>query len=107
MVHKVGEENVVQVITDNASAYVKPGKLLEAKRPHLFWTPCAAHCIDLMLEDIGKQIPRVKSVLKKSMLSNAYIYTHVALVNLMRTFTNKKNLHRPAITRFATSFITF
>ena len=27
--------------------------LLMEKRKHLFWSPCAAHCIDLMLEDIG------------------------------------------------------
>ncbi|KAE8734614.1 hypothetical protein F3Y22_tig00000738pilonHSYRG00067 [Hibiscus syriacus] len=53
MVDEVGEENVVQVITDNASAYVK-----------------AAHCIDLMLEDIGKQIPQVKNCLKKAMSIN-------------------------------------
>ncbi|KAJ9544035.1 hypothetical protein OSB04_023742 [Centaurea solstitialis] len=60
MVDEVGETNVVQVITDNASAYVKVGKMLEATRKHLYWTPCAAHCIDLMLEDIGKQIPRAR-----------------------------------------------
>ena len=32
--------------------------LLMVKRKHLFWSPCAAHCINLMLEDIGnmKQI---------------------------------------------------
>ncbi|XP_039017081.1 uncharacterized protein LOC120147907 [Hibiscus syriacus] len=106
MVEEVGEENVVQVVTDNASAYVKAGKLLEAKRPHLYWTPCAAHCLDLMLEDIGKHIPRVKNALKKAIYSNGYIYSHVGLVNLMRKFTNQKNLHRPTITRFATSFIT-
>ncbi|KAI3507987.1 hypothetical protein L1887_22986 [Cichorium endivia] len=106
MVGQVGEANVVQVVTDNASAYVKAGKLLEAKRPHLYWTPCAAHCIDLMLEDIGKQIPRVKSAIKKAIFANGYIYTHVQLVNLMRSFTNQRNLHRPAVTRFATTFIT-
>ncbi|KAI3721407.1 hypothetical protein L2E82_32417 [Cichorium intybus] len=106
MVDEVGEENVVQVITDNASAYVKAGKMLEATRKHLYWTPCAAHCIDLMLEDIGKQIPRVKNCLKKAMLANGYIYNFVGLVNLMRKFTKQRNLHRPAITRFATSFIT-
>ncbi|XP_039044369.1 uncharacterized protein LOC120183815 [Hibiscus syriacus] len=106
MVEEVGEENVVQVVTDNASAYVKAGKLLEAKRPHLYWTPCAAHCLDLMLEDIGKHIPRVKNALKKAIYSNGYIYSHVGFVNLMRKFTNQRNLHRPAITRFATSFIT-
>jgi len=22
-----------------------------AKRPHLYWTPCAAHCFHLILED--------------------------------------------------------
>ncbi|CAN7057732.1 unnamed protein product, partial [Brassica rapa subsp. trilocularis] len=92
MVEEVGEKNVIQV-------------LLEAKRPHLFWTPCAAHCIDLMLEDIGK-IHAVKNAMKKCMFVNAYIYCRVPLVNMMRRFTNQKNLHRPAVTRFATSFIT-
>lgn len=79
---------------------------MEAKRPNLYWTPCAAHCLDLMLEDIGKQVPKVKSALKKSIFAIGYIYSHVPLVNMMRKFTNQRNLHRPAITRFATSFIT-
>ncbi|CAI9299642.1 unnamed protein product [Lactuca saligna] len=58
MVEEVGEKNVVQVVTDNTLVYVKAGKLLEAKREHLYWTPCAAHCLDLMLEDIGKKVPK-------------------------------------------------
>ncbi|XP_021854344.2 uncharacterized protein [Spinacia oleracea] len=105
MVEEVGEQNVIQVVTDNASNYVKAGRLLEAKRQHLYWTPCAAHCLDLMLEDIGK-IPKVKNALKKCIFMNGYIYNHISLVNLMRKFTNQRNLHRPAVTRFATSFIT-
>jgi len=76
------------------------------KRPHLYWTPCAAHCLDLILEDIGKNIPKVKIALKKSMGINAYIHSSVALINMMRRFTSQRNLHRPAVTRFATSFIT-
>jgi len=36
------------------------GKLLMAKRPNLYWTSCAAHCLDLILEDIGKNIPKVE-----------------------------------------------
>ncbi|KAM0024561.1 putative transcription factor/ chromatin remodeling BED-type(Zn) family [Helianthus debilis subsp. tardiflorus] len=106
MVEEVGEDNVIQVVTDNASAYVEAGKMLEANRKHLYWTPCATRCLDLMLEDIGKQIPRVKSCLKNAMFANGYIHNFVGLVNLMRKFTNQRNLHRPAITRFATSFIT-
>ena len=54
VVEEVGEENVVQVITDNASAYKAAGKMLEQKRLHLFWTLCVAHCINLMLKDFAK-----------------------------------------------------
>ena len=82
------------------------GKLLMAKRPHLYWTSCVAHCLDLILEDIGKNIPKVKIVLKKSMDINAYIYSSVSLINMMRRFTGQRNWHRAAVTRFATSFIT-
>ncbi|XP_023756629.1 uncharacterized protein LOC111905185 [Lactuca sativa] len=106
MVKEVEEENVIRVIIDNAYDYVKAGKILEAKRPHLYWTPCLAHCIDPMLEDIDKKNTKVKSDLKRRILANGYIYTHVPVVNMMRNFTMHINLHRPAITRFATSFIS-
>ncbi|KAD5507879.1 hypothetical protein E3N88_15582 [Mikania micrantha] len=48
MVEEVGEENVVQIVTENASAYKLACQMLERKRKQLFWTPCAAHCIHLM-----------------------------------------------------------
>ena len=54
VVEEIGEDNVVQVITDNVSNYVNAGMRLMKKRRRLWWTSCAAHCIDLMLEDIGK-----------------------------------------------------
>eukprot|EP00253_Pinus_taeda_P017218 PITA_17218 len=47
MVEVVGVANVVQVITNNAANYVAVGRLLCAKYPTIFWTPCATHCIDL------------------------------------------------------------
>lgn len=40
VVEEVGEENVAQVITDNASNYKVAGKLLVEKIRNLFWTPC-------------------------------------------------------------------
>ncbi|RVW52185.1 hypothetical protein CK203_077864 [Vitis vinifera] len=54
VIKEVGKQNVVQIVTDNGSAFVKAGKLL-MKKYNLYWTPCAAHCIDLMFEDIGKR----------------------------------------------------
>jgi hypothetical protein len=44
----------VQLVTDNGSNYKAAGRILMDRIPHLFWTPCAAHCLDLMLEDVGK-----------------------------------------------------
>ena len=45
---KVGKEHVVQVITDNGANFKAAGRILMDKIPHLFWTPCAAHCLDLL-----------------------------------------------------------
>ncbi|XP_075091789.1 uncharacterized protein LOC142171958 [Nicotiana tabacum] len=62
-IDKIGKENGVQVVTDNASENVSAGKMMEAiQRP--------------------------------------------LLLNLMRKFTNERNLVRPAKTRFATAFFT-
>ncbi|XLR57114.1 hypothetical protein S83_007786 [Arachis hypogaea] len=55
VVEEVGEENVIQVVTDNAANYKAAGEMLMKKKKKLFWTPCATHCIDLMLEDLEKK----------------------------------------------------
>ncbi|XP_016177771.1 uncharacterized protein LOC107620063 [Arachis ipaensis] len=46
----VGEENVVQIVTDNAANYKAAGERMMETRKSLYWTPCAAHCIDLILD---------------------------------------------------------
>ncbi|GJT12491.1 3-hydroxyisobutyryl-CoA hydrolase 1-like protein [Tanacetum coccineum] len=102
MMEEIREQNVVQVVINNAPNYKAAGKLLMAKRKHLYWTPCAAHCIDLMLEDIGN-IQRVRQTLKRAITLNGYIYNRTGVVNMMRKFTGKRELLRPATTRFATA----
>nr|XP_027124422.1 uncharacterized protein LOC113741145 [Coffea arabica] len=62
VVEVVVEKNVVQVVTDSESSMKAAGQLLMKKRKNLFWSPYAAHCIDLMLEDIGK-IDNVKETI--------------------------------------------
>ena len=104
VVEEVGEDIVLQVVTDNAANYKKAGELLMQKRKRLWWTPCAAHCIDLMLEDIGK-LPQHKNALIKAKKVSTFIYNHGAVLALMRSFT-KKDLVRPAPTRFATAYLT-
>ncbi|XP_057994684.1 uncharacterized protein LOC110632183 [Hevea brasiliensis] len=81
------------------------GKLLETKCPHLYWTPCAAHCLDLMLEDIGK-IPKIHNTIKRAVTLNGYIYIRPGVVNMLWHFTGERELIRPVVTRFATAFLT-
>ncbi|GKU88834.1 hypothetical protein SLEP1_g3051 [Rubroshorea leprosula] len=104
-VERIGEKNVIQVVTDNGSNYVLAGKLLQAKRKNLFWTPCAAHCVDLILEDIGK-LPIIKRTLERAIFLVGFIYNHTSALSLMRTFTKKKELVRHGVTRFATTYLT-
>jgi hypothetical protein len=73
--------------------------------PSLYWSPCAAHCIALMLEDMGK-LPWIKEIIDSARNVTKYIYNHTYVLSLMRQFTGNRELVRPAITHFATSFIS-
>ncbi|KAL4392799.1 hypothetical protein AHAS_Ahas03G0381200 [Arachis hypogaea] len=44
----VGPENVVHVVIDNTANYVATRRLLESEFPRLYWSSCAAHCVNLM-----------------------------------------------------------
>ncbi|CAN0912635.1 hypothetical protein LINGRAPRIM_LOCUS566 [Linum grandiflorum] len=105
-VEKVGEENVLQIITDNTSAYKAAGTKLMEKRKHLFWTPCAAHCLDLMLEDLEKQLPIHKTTINKGRKITNFIYGRSMLISIMKEFTKDQDLIRHAVTRFATAYLT-
>ncbi|WOL10780.1 hypothetical protein Cni_G19539 [Canna indica] len=92
-VEYVGEANVVQVISDNGSNFMLAGKFLQAKRPHLYRTPCVAHRIDLMLEDIGK-IPLVSRTLTRA---NDTVYILKAMGPLVRVLHLVDNERKPTM----------
>ncbi|KAL6498583.1 hypothetical protein OROHE_026524 [Orobanche hederae] len=105
VIDEVGENNVIQIITDNASNCKNAGKRIMEARKSLWWTPCAAHCIDLMLEDIAK-LKIFEEVIENAKKVVKFIYGHGTILALMRKHTNDKELLRPAVTRFATAFLT-
>ena len=51
-IKEIGPQNVVQVITDNASACKVAGALVNTRFPHIFWTPCVVHTLNLALKNI-------------------------------------------------------
>jgi hypothetical protein len=46
-IDNIGRDKVVQVVIDNGANYKAAGKILMDRIPTLFWSPCAAHCLDL------------------------------------------------------------
>jgi hypothetical protein len=104
-IQEVGPQHVVQVIMDNTANYVVAGRMLMQRYPKLFWTPCVAHCIELILEDMGR-IPYIRDIVESAKCIKKFLYNHASMLSLMRRFKNNKELVRLAITRFSTSFIS-
>ncbi|MCL7023250.1 hypothetical protein MKW94_023325 [Papaver nudicaule] len=52
VINQVGPSRVVQIITDNASVCKAASLTLEATHPHVFWTPCVVHTLNLGLKNI-------------------------------------------------------
>jgi len=52
-IDEVGSQNVVQIIiTDNAPVCKAAGSIVEGMYPHIFWTPCVVHTLNLALKNI-------------------------------------------------------
>lgn len=74
-------------------------------RGGLFWTPCAAHCIDLMLEDFGKHIPSHKETIAGAEKITTYLYGKTMLIPLVKELTKGRDWIRTGATRSATSYL--
>jgi len=104
-IERVGAENIVQVVTDNASNNMAAKDLLFVKRPNIFWTSCATHTLNLMLEGIGK-MKKFKGYIDQAKSLTIFIYAHHRTLALMRKYTKKRDIVRSGVTRFASNFLT-
>lgn len=99
----VGVEHVVQVVTDNASNCRRMGEMLEDEFPTIVWTPCAAHCLDLMMEDIGK-IDWISEVMADARLIVKFFRKKSKPLSIFRSYSELE-LVRPSMTRFAYMYL--
>ena len=76
----VGPLNVVHIVTDNATNYVATRRLISHKHKHINWSPCAAHCLNLIFKDIGK-MDHVAELVRRSSKVKIFMYNHVALLS--------------------------
>ncbi|GMH04257.1 hypothetical protein Nepgr_006096 [Nepenthes gracilis] len=105
VVEEVGVRNVLQVITSSEEQYVVAGRKLSDAYPTLYWAPCAAGSLDLILDDFGK-IEWIKVVLEQSKSITRFIYNHSVVLNMMRRCTFGVDLVVPRSTCSVSNFTT-
>lgn len=104
VVEEVGPSNVVQVITGNSVTHAIAGKRLTETFPTLFWSPCAFQAIDGILEDFSK-MELMNDVIESAKSITGFIYNYAPVLNMMKRYTNGRDLLFPAISRAAMNFV--
>ncbi|KAM0863341.1 hypothetical protein ACQ4PT_044662 [Festuca glaucescens] len=104
-IDKIGINNGVQIVTDNASNNMGAKSMLKEKFPQIFWTSCATHTLNLIVEAIGK-LKQFAPIIIKAKEMTIFIYAHHKTLSLMRFYTRKRYIVRPGVTRFASAFLT-
>jgi hypothetical protein len=81
----VGPKNVMRVIIDIASNCKAMGDLVMKDYPSIVWTPCATHCLNLLIEDIAK-LPWIKDVITKAKLIVNFMTKKPKVLAIYKTF---------------------
>lgn len=105
VVEEVGVRNVLQVVTKNEGCYVEVGKQITECFPTIFWTPCATHCVDLILEDF-RELEWISTILEQARSISRFIYNHSFVLNMMRRYTFGVDIVVVGPTRASTDFST-
>lgn len=91
---------------DRQCFYLKLTKeVVKEKKSYVYWTPCATHWIDLILEDFKSKFPLHKEITSSDKKITTYIYSRTGLLNLLHHFIAGGDLIRLDISRFAISYL--
>ncbi|RWR80152.1 hypothetical protein CKAN_00877600 [Cinnamomum micranthum f. kanehirae] len=90
----------VALVTENAANFMAVAKKLHEKR-----VSCTAHCIDLILEDIGK-LDDVHDTIDEGKIVTSLVYNHQFMTDLLREINEGRDIPRPGITHFAMQFMS-
>ncbi|KAG6523798.1 hypothetical protein ZIOFF_013685 [Zingiber officinale] len=109
-------QRTISVVTDNAPVCKAAGLLVEAKYPHIFWTPCVVHTLNLALKNIcaptdslqNKEVfdeyKWIAEVANDASMIKNFILNHNMRLSMFNDNSNLKMLSL-ADTRFASTII--
>lgn len=99
----LGEPNIVQVVTDSAGNCSAAREILTECYPGIIFSPCTAHCLDLLLEDVGK-LAWAAPIISDGHRIVKFVTNHQASLAHFRKKSTLELL-KPGATRFASYFI--
>jgi hypothetical protein len=102
-IENVGPRLVTQVCTDNAKNILGAMDDVVTSYPHIFKQGCAAHALDLFMEDWAK-VPQFKDLIKRSRSVCLYIRNHHIPMALFRQVSRLSLIVLPE-TRFACNLL--
>ncbi|XP_027336589.1 uncharacterized protein LOC113850304 isoform X2 [Abrus precatorius] len=105
VVEEVGVGHVLQVITSGEELYAIAGRRLTDTFPTLYWSPSAAHYIDLILKDFGN-LDWISAVIEQAKSITRFVYNYSAILNMVKRYTLGNDIVDPSFSRFATNFTT-
>ncbi|XP_024015950.1 uncharacterized protein LOC112089200 [Eutrema salsugineum] len=83
VVEIIGPQNVVHMVTDSAPNYKAAGAKHVERYPAIYWSPCAAHCINLIFQDMG-ELPQVEKLTSSASKITVFAYNHKHILNWLR-----------------------
>jgi len=63
------------------------GRLLNEKYENIYWSPCAAYCLNLIVQDISK-MPHVVDLAQRGSQMTKFLYNHKWLLGWLRKDLN-------------------
>uniref|UniRef100_J3MHE2 DUF659 domain-containing protein n=1 Tax=Oryza brachyantha TaxID=4533 RepID=J3MHE2_ORYBR len=107
VVEEVGVLNIAQIITNDASPHMQAAEHAVLKRfgHSFFFTLCADHCINLLLENIAA-LDDVSKVLIKARDITRFIYSHAVPMELKGKYIQGGEILSNCNLKFVAMFIT-
>jgi hypothetical protein len=107
-INDVGPSNVIKVIIDNAANCEGAGKFIERAHPHIFWSRCLVHTLNLLMHDIikNRECAWINQLYKTEKQLIKFIIGHTR-INYFYNTHSRLQLLKIANTRFASYYLTF
>jgi len=101
----IGAQNFIHLVTDNKSNFKAIDRLLNEKYENIYLSPCAAQCLNLILQDMSKMSHVVVLAQRGSQVTK-FLYSRKWPLGWLRKRPGWTKILCPEDTRFATTFIS-